>query len=261
MPDDGATLAAMADAATQGKTWFLAAVVLIAGIVRGFSGFGGALVFIPMASAVLGPRLGVPVFYLVDFCTATPYGLKMIRRASMPEIMPMLIGSWLGTPFGAWVLANVDPTALRWGTGATVLAMLVVLMSGWRYHGEPKPVVSFGVGLIGGVLGAAAGVSGPAIIAYWLGSRSPAPVVRANIMVYYALAALGTDAAYYLRGLFTADALFYAIIAAPLYAFGLWFGARVFRGSTDRQYRVAAFVLIAISTLLSLPVVTELLRR
>ena len=136
-----------------------------------------------MASALLGPKLGVPVFYLVDFCTATPYGLKLIRRATMSAVMPMLIGSWIATPFGAWILANGDPVVLRWGTGIMVLAMLGVLASGWRYQAEPMPVVSFGVGLVGGFLGTAAGVSGPAIIAYWLGSRSPAPVVRANIMV------------------------------------------------------------------------------
>ena len=258
MPD-GATLAALADTLVQFRTWLLIAVVLIAGVVRGFSGFGGALIFIPMASALLGPRLGVPVFYLVDFFTATPNGLKLIRRANMGAVMPMLIGSWIATPFGAWILANVDPVALRWGTGIMVLAMLGVLVSGWRYQAEPMPVVSFGVGIIAGVLGAAAGVSGPAIIAYWLGSRSPAAVVRANIMVFYAVAALGTDAAYYLRGLFTLETLIYAALAAPLYALGLWLGSRVFRGANDKQYRTAAFVLIAISVLLSLPAVSPYL--
>jgi uncharacterized membrane protein YfcA len=258
MPD-GATLAALADTLVHFRTWLLIAVVLIAGVVRGFSGFGGALIFIPMASALLGPRLGVPIFYLVDFCTATPYGLKLIRRANMGAVMPMLIGSWIATPFGAWILANVDPVMLRWATGVMVLAMLGVLASGWRYQAEPMPLVSFGVGLVGGVLGAAAGISGPAIIAYWLGSRSPAPVVRANIMVFYAVAALGTDAAYYLRGLFTLETLIYAGLAAPIYAAGLWLGSRVFRGTNDKQYRTAAFVLIAISVLLSLPAVSEYL--
>lgn len=256
---DGADWHVLGEALAQGRTWFLAAIVLIAGVVRGFSGFGGALIFIPLASALLGPRVGVPLFYLVDFCTATPYGLKLIRRASMPEVMPMLIGSWIATPFGAWILATVDPDALRWGTGLMVLAMLGVLASGWRYQSEPRPPISFAVGTLGGVLGAAAGVSGPAIIAYWLGSRSPAPVVRANIMVYYALAALGTDAAYFMRGLFTWEALFHAALAAPLYALGLWLGARVFKGSSDRQYRIAAFVLIALSALLSLPVFSSFL--
>ena len=71
------------------------------------------------------------------------------------------------------------------------------------------------------------------------------------------LAALGTDAAYFLRGLFTIETVIYAALAAPLYALGLWLGSRVFRGSNDKQYRVAAFVLIAISVVLSLPAVSD----
>lgn len=255
---DGASLAAIGHVLAQPQTWFLVAVVAVAGIVRGFSGFGGALIFIPLASIVLGPRMTVPVFFLVDFCTAMPYGLKSMPRASMPQVMPMVVGSWIATPFGAWVLSNMDPLALRWGTNILVLAMLAVLISGWRYHAEPKPPVSFGVGLIGGVLGAAAGVSGPAIIAYWLGSRSPAVTVRANIMVFYALAALGTDAAYYLRGMFGLEVVTYAALAVPLYGGGLLLGARVFRGSSDKQYRQAALALITFSAIVSLPVFTAL---
>ncbi|MBX9739822.1 MAG: sulfite exporter TauE/SafE family protein [Beijerinckiaceae bacterium] len=251
---DGANLAAIGDVLLRPGTWFLIVVVAIAGVVRGFSGFGGALIFIPLASAVLGPRFAVPVFYLVDLCTALPYGLRSIRRASMPEIMPMLVGSWIGTPFGAWILSNTDPLALRWGTNVLVLAMLGLLASGWRYSNEPKASVSFTVGITGGVLGAAAGVSGPVIIAYWLGSRSPAATIRANIMVYYALAALGTDAVFYLRGMFGLETLIYAAVAVPIYGLGLVFGARVFKGSTDRQYRIAAFVLIAVSAVVSLPI-------
>jgi len=48
----------------QPTTWFVAAVVLISGIVRGYSGFGGALIFIPLTASILGPRKAVAVFYL-----------------------------------------------------------------------------------------------------------------------------------------------------------------------------------------------------
>lgn len=258
---DGFSLAAVGEVLSQPWAWFLTVVVAIAGVVRGFSGFGGALIFIPLASAIIGPKLAVPLFFLIDFCTATPYGLKSMPQARMPEVMPMVVGSWIATPFGAWLLASLDPLILRWGTNVLVLAMLGVLISGWRYHEEPKPAVSFLVGLIGGVFGAAAGVSGPVIIAYWLGSRSPATTVRANIMVFYALAALGTDAVYYLRGLFTLETLAYAIFAVPLYGAGLFFGGRVFKGSSDKQYRNAALVLITISALISLPIFSQIFHR
>lgn len=54
--------------------------------------------------------------------------------------------------------------------------------------------------------------------------------------------------------------MIYAALAAPLYALGLSLGGRVFRGSNDKQYRTAAFILIAVSVLLSLPAVSDFLR-
>ena len=40
----------------QPTTWVIIATTLISGIVRGFSGFGGALILIPIMSALVGPK-------------------------------------------------------------------------------------------------------------------------------------------------------------------------------------------------------------
>ncbi len=50
---------------------FLLASSLAAGLARGFSGFGSALVFVPLASAAIGPQVAVPLLVVVDgFMTA-----------------------------------------------------------------------------------------------------------------------------------------------------------------------------------------------
>jgi uncharacterized membrane protein YfcA len=253
-------LAPVLDILTQARTWELVVVVAVAGLVRGFSGFGGGLIFIPLASALVGPKLAIPIFYLIDLCTATPYGLRMLPKASMREISPLLAGSWLAAPIGGWILVSIEPDALRWASSLLVLLMVALLASGWRYGGEPKPLLSFGLGGTGGILGTATGISGPIIIAYFLGSRAPAELVRANIMAFYALAALGTDVILLWKGLFSLEALVYAALGAPLYAAGLTFGSRVFGRSTDKFYRQAAFVLITFSAISGMPPVSALIR-
>ena len=45
---------------------FLIAAALAAGLARGFSGFGAALIFVPLASAVVGPQVAVPLLLVVD---------------------------------------------------------------------------------------------------------------------------------------------------------------------------------------------------
>ena len=244
----------------QPTTWFVAVVVFVSGIVRGFSGFGGALIFIPLTAALLGPRKAIAVFYLFDLVSATPYGLSYLPKSRWREVAPMAISAIVMLPAGAWILKHADPLALRWTLAAVVTLMLGLLISGWRYKGEPTAVISSIVGLAAGLMGGATGITGPVIIAYWLSSTAGTAIIRANIMVFYAIVSLSTDVVYYFSGLFTFDIVIYALIAWPLYSIGLVVGARVFRGSSDVHYRTAAYVLIAVSLLASLPLFDRLLR-
>ena len=242
------------------QTWFVAAVVLVSGIVRGFSGFGGALIFIPLTAAILGPKKAVAVFYLFDLVSATPYGISYFPKANWKEVAPMYAGAFLLLPAGTYVLAHSDPMALRWALSILVLFMLAILVSGWRYKGQPTAMTSFGVGSVAGFSGGSTGVSGPVVIAYWLSSPSGAAVIRANIMVFYALQSMTTDVYLFFQGLFTFDVVVYAAIAWPLYSIGLTIGARFFKGTSDSAYRYSAYVLIALSALVSLPLFDKWVR-
>ena len=162
------------------STWFVGAVVFIGGVVRGFSGFGGALIFIPLAAAVIGPKKAVAVFYLFDLLSATPYGYAYIPKCNKREVAPLVIGAWLMVPLGAWVLANSDPQVLRWALACVVIVMLSLLVSGWRYKGRPSMPLSFGMGGVAGFCGGSTGMSGPVVIAYFLSSLSAAAVIRAK---------------------------------------------------------------------------------
>ncbi|HWG04251.1 MAG TPA: sulfite exporter TauE/SafE family protein [Beijerinckiaceae bacterium] len=250
---NGPFFTALATGAVNPLVWFVVGVALISGVVRGFSGFGGALIFIPIASATLGPRIAVPMFYLIDLGSATPYGLTKLPRCNWREVLPMILGYWALLPAGAWLLLTLNPLVLRWATEAGVVAVLVLLISGWRFRGAPTPPLSFITGATAGFLGGSTGVSGAPVIAYWLGSRTDAAKLRDNIMAYYALSSSSTDVAYLLQGVFTWTTAAYSLLGWPAYAGGLWLGARLFRGTTDKGFRIAAYVLIATSIVLSLP--------
>jgi uncharacterized membrane protein YfcA len=150
-------------------------------------------------------------------------------------------------------LVNIDPLAVRWATDGLALLMLVILVSGWRFRGDPTPPLSFGVGATAGLMGGSTGVSGPPVIAYWLGGRSTAANLRDNIMGYYALSSSSTDVVYFIQGLFTWHTAAYAVLGWPAYAGGLWAGAHLFSKSSEKAFRYAAYALIAFAVLASLP--------
>jgi uncharacterized protein len=253
-------IAALQTYSADPKIWFLVSVALISGVVRGFSGFGGALILIPLISSVFGPQMSVAVFYLVDLISATPYGYSYWNRCSFRDISPMLVGHFVGLPIGTWLLTSLDPLLIRWAMDGVVFLMLAVLVSGWRYKGKTYPPLSFGVGSMAGVMGAASGISAPPVLAYWLGQNAASTLIRANILVYYAITSTATDMIFIWRGLFTWNVLIYALMTWPAYAIGLSIGHKLFGKATDESFRRVAYILIAFTALISLPLLDPWLR-
>lgn len=237
-----------------------AATALVAGVTRGFSGFGGALIFVPLVSAAFGPEVAAPVLLIIDAVLTAPITLRVLRDCTWHEVAPLAASAIIAVPFGVFVLNHADPVLLRWALAILALSLLALLVSGWRYSGRPSLPVTVGVGLVAGTFGGAAQMSGPAVVAYWLGGGHSAAQVRANLFGFFALATIASAAGYAWTGLFTHEVGRMSLLLGPLYAVGLFIGARAFRGASDAHYRKAAYAVIALAALASLPLFDGLLR-
>ena len=170
LPDSATLAATFADP----RTYAAMAVSLLAGAVRGFSGFGSALIFVPLMSAIYDPRTAAGTFLLIDFAVGLTVLPTVWREAHWRDVFPLAAAAVIAAQFGALILIYTDAITLRWGIAVVVLILLAVLMSGWRYHGRPKLPVTLGVGALAGTLGGAIQIVGPPVIVYWLGSSSSA---------------------------------------------------------------------------------------
>ena len=236
------------------------AVVFISGLVRGFSGFGSALIYVPLMSAIYEPRIAALTLLITDFAASAPFTIAQTRHCNWREVAPVSVAAIATLPLGVLALQYLDPVILRWGIAFLVTSLLAVMVSGWRYHVEPKLPVSLGVGLVAGIGAGAVQMSGPAAIIYWLGGPGNAAVIRANLMVYFGLVSIASGAIYYFRGLFTADVLILSLLLGPLFIVAMAAGALMFRGSAEHTYRRVAYAIIAVSALVSLPLFDELFR-
>ncbi len=231
----------------------VAIAALVGGLARGFSGFGAALVFVPLASAAVGPREAVPVLALLEsvFCLAFLPGAwaHAIRR----EVSVMSVGAMLAVPLGSWILAQSDPVALRWALTALVLAAVAILASGWRYRGKGSAPIILGVGAVGGVMSGTAMLGGVAPATWWLGRNAPSVVVRASMNLYFAILTAGVIAAFSWQGLFGWRSVWLALAAGPVYAVSLWGGSALFGLASETAFRRIGYALILAAALLGMP--------
>lgn len=238
----------------------LIAVTLAASLARGFSGFGAALIFIPLASAFLGPKVAVPLLLVVDSIMTAAMIPAAVRASDQRDVLTMALGALVGVPAGTWLLTSLDPMSLRWGIVGLAAAMLVVLVSGWRYRNRPSPPLTVLVGLVSGFCSGAAQIGGPPVVAYWLGGPGSARTVRANIIFYFAVTSVIAAVGYVWGGVITLQVLAFAGVIAPVYGLGAWAGSRMFGLASEQSFRRICLIMIAIATLVSMPVLDSWLR-
>lgn len=253
---DVATLSAMLHDAR-----FAAAVVvcMLAGVVRGFSGFGSALIYVPLISAIYEPRIATVSFAIMDYVCVLPYALRAFPKARWREVLPAFAAALVTVPVGTMTQNAADPVVLRWGMAVFVLTFVVLFAAGWRYPFKPSTLAATGAGALSGFAGGATQMSGPPAILYWLGSPENAAVIRSNLLVFLILLGMTLLANYAWHGLMAANPIALAVLLWPAYIIALAIGARWFRGASDQSYRHIAYVIVALAAVTSMPVFDRLL--
>jgi uncharacterized protein len=236
-----------------GELSFVLFAAVIAGLARGFSGFGGALIFVPLAGSVTSPQMASALLLVIDGVMTLGMVPEGWRNANRRDVFTMLAGATVGVPAGAAALSLLPSVTLRWIISLVVLCLLVFLISGWRYHGRPKTWLTVGVGAVAGLFGGAAQMSGPPIVAYWLGGAFPRSVVRASLVLYFALASVLSVTSYLFGGILTAEVLLISLAAGPVYGIGLAAGSRMFGIASEVTFRRICFTLIAAAAIIGLP--------
>lgn len=231
----------------------LAAAILatiIAGVMRGYSGFGTAVILAPVYSLLWGPRAGVPVMLLMELIVSLQLLPGALKDADRRVVLPLGGAAALATPLGAWILLTADGDALRRFIGGFVLVFGLLLMSGWRYRGSrPLPLNLF-VGTLAGLLKGATGMSGPPVILYLLAGLEEAKRHRANLILFFATIAIVSVVPPLLGGLIDLPVLVRLAVLLPVMAISVPIGTRLFRVVPDRLYRPFAMgVLLAAGAL------------
>src|SRR3979411_309486 len=86
----------------------ICAIALVSGTARGFSGFGSALIFMPLASSIAAPRL-VAALLIIDFIGSAPLIPNAWKQADRKATAIMALGALVGVPIGTWFLSRLEP--------------------------------------------------------------------------------------------------------------------------------------------------------
>jgi uncharacterized membrane protein YfcA len=213
-------------------------------MVRGFAGFGAAMVMTPAFSALYGPAIGIVLCMLLEIVVALPLLPRALQYVDWRRIGLLMVAAVVGAPLGNLVLTQVAPEPMRWAISAIVLGAVGLLASGWRFHGRWRAPVTLGIGATSGFLNGLSGMAGPPIAFYYLAGNETATRVRANLTTYFIFVDLAALAVFLARGMVHADTAVLGLFLTPAVVAGGLLGERLFPLASEGFYRRLALCLL-----------------
>ena len=234
-----------------GALAFCAVAIFVAAVIRGFTGFGSSLMWVPSLSLVLPPVAVVPITFLLEVAASLHLLPSVRKQSDWPSLWRIWLGAAVGVPAGLYIISVVPADVTRAAVALTVIAAAALLWRGVRlkaaFNGAQVTLVGGAAGLLTGSVG----IPGPPVFLYFLSAPLDIAVSRASIITFLLGAgALGSIFAA-VQGLLGVDSLVRAAILLPLVLVGNYLGAHAFgRADPERARRGALVMLMAVGVVL-----------
>ncbi len=238
--------------AIDGLAW-VALAAFVAGIVRGFSGFGTALIYLPIAAQVMPPLWAMVSLAGLDIIAPSVHIPAAIRNGHKRDLLRLMIGVVLMLPMGLWLLTRTDPSVFRYLVSVLSIGMLIILLTGFRYRGTVTRPLVYGIGGAGGLLGGAAGLPGPPVILFYMASPHGPSVIRANTSAYLFFYDILLVVVLLILGQFDPTPFVLGLLLSIPAMAGNLLGGWLFHPRYERLYRGVAYLIIASAAVSGLP--------
>lgn len=217
----------------------------VGGFMRGFLGFGAALVMMPVLALVYGPVVAAGIYTVVSLPTVVQLLPTAWNQSERPIILPMSIATFATAPLGALALVSFDANLMKIFISVAVLAMVVMLAQGWKLSGKVGTGILLAAGALGGLIQGSTSMGGPPVAAVALSRPGTAQQQRANVIAVLTAVFCSSLIPFWYFGMFTRQSLAAGLLLIPFYLGLSMLGSRYFANSGHRFYRIAALTILA----------------
>lgn len=229
-------------------------VAVVAGVSRGFTGFGSSLIMAPIYAVMYGPVVTVGTVLALEVAVSVDSVTRVARIIPWRTMIPVWIAAWIAVPFGTWVLLIADPDVIRRAISLIVALLAILLMAGWRYPGPHRLIPNLCVGTLSGILNSSTSLGGPPLIFYMLMGPGSTAAARAGLIANVFVVSVPTVVILLWNGSLDTLALWRTAVVFPFFLFATQIGNRIFHASREKTYRRASawlLLIVAVATFIA----------
>lgn len=227
-------------------TLFLGAVFFAAGFTQGVSGFGAALVAMPLLTLFLDVKIAAPLCMLNGLLITLFLSLQLKRHIHWAKVRPLFFGCVPGIFLGVFLLKGTESNVLK-----ILLGGLIILYSGYRLNWKPrevkfKPYWAYLAGFASGIIGGAFSAGGPPCIIYVSLTGWKKDEIKATLSFFFFTTGLITSAAHALSGLITTAVLGYFVVSCLFTCIGVYTGSCLYDRIKQETYILIMLLLLMV---------------
>lgn len=228
-------------------------MVVVATLLRSFTGFGFGLAAVPGFALFLSPTQAV----VLTACLSLALGVQTFPqyrgKTPLRPLLPMFLFAVVGTLVGARVLIHISSQWFYLAIGVAVIIACIILSRFHPHRRASSTGLLAGTGLISGVLNGAFAIPGPPVIVYAMATQPDPAASRAFMIMFFSFCSLVALVTFAVSGLVNLGSLGLFALGYPAMWLGDKVGFRLFvryGGKFYRRVALLALLVIGVSIML-----------
>ena len=237
---------------TAGNIIALSIIIFIASVVRGFTGFGLALVAVPLLQFIM-PVTDTAVFIAIINLT---FSLLYYRRSRTvikgQPLGRMALCTGIVVSSGTFVLKFVNPAYIQLVWGLLIIFIVIALAGGVSFSIRSDASAMTMSGLFGGLLAGATGITGPPVAVILSAQKTPKEKFNAIISVFILFAVSYALVFYLISGLIAWETALLALCSVPALLAGLRTGDVLVARISQKTFTSVIYIVLLIMGIITL---------
>lgn len=224
--------------------------VLVAASAQAVSGFGFALLAVPLMSVVISPQEAVIISTLLGAASTVGQSVKDAHATERGIATRLVVSAFVGMPFGLVAFSVAAEDTLRFALGVVVAAATVLIARDFRLSGGR--LAEYGMGFVSGALSTSLSTNGPPLV-FLLQSRGLAPqAFRSTINTVFAFSGVASIVFFVASGNVSTTSVTAALWSLPVMGIAIVVGYRIRPFFPPHRFKWLVITLLGLSALSSL---------
>jgi len=174
---------------------------MAAGFIQGLSGFGSAIIAIPLLSFFLDIKTSVALVIMLGIIIGLINTRELIQYGQARRLVPLIFGALLGIPVGVTFINSIRESVVLLILSILLIGYSLYTMSGFKIKLFSHKHFAYIAGFFSGWLGATLSINGPPVIFYTSAQNWSAKEKKSLLASYFLLVSILTAIGFYISGM------------------------------------------------------------